>query len=165
MVVLFITPRSVVFLREDGYRRGMAPGDDWVPRRRRGQDEWDWGGKQQEGTIETYLSTAATATTTAAAIAAAATAAAAAAAAATATAAATASAIRTLLRLVHDDGATIELTAVPGRDGLLGVCGAAHLDEREATRLSGVSVRDDLDLHDRSVLAERGAQSLLRGVE
>jgi len=113
---------------------------------------------------------------TAAATAAVATAAAAAAEAATVTAATTAAAAATVattaattvaaattatttsttsLGLVHAERATTHVGAVESLDSCLGILGGLHLDEREATRATRVTIGDDRDGLDGSVRCEK----------
>src|SRR5262249_48522762 len=54
----------------------------------------------------------------------------------------------TLLRDVDLQSAPVEVAAVQSLDRRLGVGRAAHLDEREASRLARVAIRYDLDVND-----------------
>ena len=115
---------------------------------------------------------AAAATTTAAAVAAATTATAAEATASTtaeATAAAAAAAAATFsarLRLVHAQRTPIDVLAIERLDGTLCILLAFHLDERKATRTTGVPVEHDLHVGDLAAVAfERGAQGIFGGLE
>src|SRR5437868_1508064 len=59
-----------------------------------------------------------------------------------------------LLRLVDVDRAAAELTPAQLGDGLAGLLVAAHLDEREAARPTGLPIRHHLGVGDRAVRAE-----------
>src|SRR5262245_16760863 len=62
---------------------------------------------------------------------------------ATAGEAATATPVGALLGLAHIELPALDVTAVQGRDGLLGLVVRAHLDEPEAARAPGLAVGDD----------------------
>ena len=51
------------------------------------------------------------------------------------------------------------------RNSLLRVLRIGHCDESEAARLTGVPVRDDIDLFDVAESGKTGEQVLLRGLE
>jgi hypothetical protein len=84
--------------------------------------------------------------------------------AASAAEAATTAAGRLGSSFVHVDGATIHFSAVQLRNGRLGIALFGHFDEGEATRLPGVTIRNDIHALDVSVLGECGMQVLLRGL-
>jgi hypothetical protein len=115
---------------------------------------------------------AATTTRATAAVAAAATtvAATAAAAIAAATAAAEAAATATaallaLLGFVHAEWATVERATIHALDRLGGFLGGSHGHEGEAARAAGLSVRDQMDITDRSEFLERRTDALRVGIE
>jgi len=72
--------------------------------------------------------------------------------------------IRLGLRLVHLQGATVHLVTVQVLDGAGGVR-IGHLDEAEAARLPGVTIRDQGDGLDRAVGGEKGAHGGFIGRE
>ncbi len=104
--------------------------------------------------------TAAAAATTAAAIAATAAAAMAATASESAT---TTTTLRALFGLVHAEGATIEVRAVHGFNGLLGLGRRPHRHEPESARLTRRTVRHDMDVRDLADAREGLANGLSGG--
>jgi hypothetical protein len=115
----------------------------------------------------TTTTTRATAAVAAAATTVAATAAAAiAAATAAAEAAATATAaLLALLGFVHAEWATVERATIHALDRLGGFLGGSHGHEGEAARAAGLSVRDQMDITDRSEFLERRTDALRVGIE
>src|SRR5580704_14362264 len=65
-----------------------------------------------------------------------------------ATATTTAATLRTLFRLVHAERATVEVRAVHGLDGLLGLGRGSHRHEPEATRLTRRTIGHDVHVRD-----------------
>jgi hypothetical protein len=112
---------------------------------------------------------AAAATTTAATAAAAAAKAAAATAATTAAAAeaaaTTATALGTFLSLVDAQRATVEVSAVHGRDGSLCLLLVSHGDETEAARATGLAIGHDVRVGDLASAGEGLAQDVRGGVK
>jgi len=84
--------------------------------------------------------------------------------AATAVAATTAAASLTGLGLVDVEGATTEVAAVEGADGLASVL-IGHLDEAEAARAAGLAVGREGDRDHLTVLREHLGDLRLSGVE
>jgi len=108
---------------------------------------------------------AATATVAAAATAAAAAAVAAATTTTAAAATATATAARTLLRDVDAERATFKILTVELVEGLLGTLLRRHLDEAEATRLTGHPIQHERDLADFTAGRELLVDEIFGGVE
>ena len=59
----------------------------------------------------------------------------------------------------------MQFGSVQLRNRLLRVLRIGHFDEREATRLTGVPIRNDIDLFDIAELGKGCEQVLLRGLE
>ena len=110
------------------------------------------------------VATAAT-TTTVSAVAAAATTAVAAAAAAAVAAATAAAALLALLGLVNAERAPVEGAAVHTLDGLRGLLGGTHGHECKTARAARLTIRDEVDVADRSELLERSTDAISIGVE
>jgi hypothetical protein len=108
----------------------------------------------------TTAATAVTAPTVATATAAEATATA-----AEATAAATTAALLALLGFVHAKRPTVERATIHALDRLGGFLGGSHGHEGKAARAAGLTVRDQVDITDRSELLERCPDALRVGVE
>src|SRR6188474_711670 len=72
--------------------------------------------------------------------------------------------IRLRLRLVHLERTTVHLVAVQALDAAGGI-GLRHLDEAEATRLTGVTIGDQGDRLDRPVLRKQRPDSRFIGGE
>ena len=66
---------------------------------------------------------------------------------------------------VHVEGAAIQFGSIQLRNGLLRVLRIGHFDESEAAGLTGVPVRDDIDLFDIAELGKSREQFFLRGLE
>jgi hypothetical protein len=113
----------------------------------------------------TAAAIAATATVTTAAATVATAAAAITTAAATEATAAAATARLTLLRLVHAKRPAVERTTIHPFDRLGGFLGGPHGHEGEAARAAGLTVRDQVDIADRSELLERRTYALCVGIE
>lgn len=75
-------------------------------------------------------------------------------------AAAVAAAARALLRFVHLQRASAEISAVQCLNGSCRIR-IRHLDEPESTRTSGVAIGDQRYLLDRAVIGEQGANGLV----
>ena len=80
------------------------------------------------------------------------------AAAAAATAATTAAATAAILGLLHGDLTSLDVAAVDLLDRLAGLVLGRHLDEAEAARTAGFTVRDDLGVRYGADAAEQVAQ-------
>ena len=66
---------------------------------------------------------------------------------------------------VHIEGAAIQFGSIQLRNSLLRVLRIGHFDESEPAGLTGVPVRDDIDLFDIAELGKSREQLLLRGLE
>jgi hypothetical protein len=106
------------------------------------------------------IAAAATATTSIAA----ATAAIAAAAATEATSSAS-TALLPLLGFVHPQGASVERATIHALDRLGGFLGGSHGHKGKAAGAAGLTIRDQVDIADRSELLERRTYALCIGVE
>jgi len=74
-------------------------------------------------------------------------------------------ALRALLGLVHAEGTTVEHGAVHRGNGLLGLGFVAHGHEREAARLTGLAIGDDVDVGHGAVLLEGLTDGFAGGVK
>ena len=118
--------------------------------------------------LPTITTTATAAATTAAATTTTATTAATVAAAAavvTAAAATAAAALLALLGLVNAERAPVEGAAVHTLDGLRGLLGGTHGHECKTARAARLTIRDEVDVADRSELLERSTDAISIGVE
>ena len=111
------------------------------------------------------VAAATTTATTAAATVAAATAAIAAATAAEAATAAATAALLALLGFIHAKRPTVERATIHALDRLGGFLGGSHGHEGKAARAAGLTVRDQVDITDRSELLERCPDALRVGIE
>jgi hypothetical protein len=112
-------------------------------------------------TAATAVATAATTTTTVATT----TAAVATTTAAAEAAATTATALLTLLRFVDAKRPTVESATIHTLDRLGGFLGGTHGHEGKAAGAAGLTVRDQVDIADRSEFLERRTDALCIGVE
>jgi hypothetical protein len=74
-------------------------------------------------------------------------------------------ALLTLLRLVHPKRTTVESATIHALDRLGGFLGGTHGHEGKAARAAGLTVRDQVDIADRSEFLERRTYALCVGVE
>ena len=107
----------------------------------------------------------ATTTATVSTVAAATTAIATAAAAAAVAAATAAAALLALLGLVNAERAPVEGPAVHTLDGLRGLLGGTHGHECKTARAARLTIRDEVDVADRSELLERSTDAISIGIE
>ncbi|GAC1352263.1 MAG: hypothetical protein NVS3B20_07980 [Polyangiales bacterium] len=112
------------------------------------------------------VATATAATATATTAAATATAAAAAVATTATTTTAAAAALRTIFGFVHAKSATVENGATHLSDGFLSLLRRAHGHEAEASRLTTVAIRHDVNVGDfTAVRGERRSEGFVIGIE
>jgi hypothetical protein len=115
--------------------------------------------------VTTTATTAVAATATAATAVAATTATVATTTAAAEAAATTTTALLTLLRFVDAKRPTVESATIHALDRLGGFLGGTHGHEGKAAGAAGLTVRDQVDIADRSELLERRTYALCIGVE
>jgi hypothetical protein len=75
---------------------------------------------------------------------------------------ATAGTIRLGARFVHVQSTAIEVHAVDGGDGFIALSVVCHLHEAEASCLTGVAIRNDVDTIDRAVGFEQRTDRFFR---
>jgi hypothetical protein len=78
---------------------------------------------------------------------------------------ATTAAVRPLFRFVDAESAAVEVSAVHGLHGHLGLGAGTHGDEREAARLAGHAISHEVNVNDLAACSERIAQRILGRVK